>query len=205
MNPDSAHGELPPLNQQRLRAFIEAESQALLGAIRAYVWKAGIAEGGQVQDIALEIFSGVAVEALGHADRFDESRQVRAWLLGIAANLVKRKQHEVFRRRQREPSASELEDDGEFFDRIADCRTNPLEELVDRGQVEAILALVSEEERRVLKLVIFEGMSPAELARALHIQPGAARVRLHRALKHLREGLTQKPGHEPGGKEREGN
>jgi RNA polymerase sigma factor (sigma-70 family) len=205
MSHDPADSLRLQINRQRLGDFIEAESQALLSIIRVYVWKAGLAEGSGIKDVAAELLNSVAVQALEYADRFDESRQPRAWLLGIAANLVSRRQHEVFGRRERESLASELEDDGNFFDRVASAGASPLDELSDHDQVQAMLTLVGEKEQRLLTMFVFEGMSPAEIAHKVGVKPGAIRVRLHRALKHIRERLAEKTGHELGRNEREGS
>jgi RNA polymerase sigma-70 factor, ECF subfamily len=40
-------------------------------------------------------------------------------------------------------------------------------------------------DREVLRLVAWEGLTPAELAVALGVRPGTARVRLHRARRAL--------------------
>lgn len=180
--------------QNHLRRFLEAESKALIGTLRTWVWKAGLATGGDVNDAAIELLSQIVIEALAHADRFDPSRQPRAWLLGIAVNLIKRKKAEAAKRLTREPLVSELvkpadgASDEEFFDRIMESgRANPMAEMEGRAQAEAMLALVTEDERQVIRLAVLEELDGDELARALDIKPGAARVRLHRALNHLRE------------------
>ncbi|MBX3061605.1 MAG: hypothetical protein KF726_01440 [Anaerolineae bacterium] len=55
------------------------------------------------------------------------------------------------------------------------------------------MALVSVEDARLLKLAVLHDLDGDELAQELGITAGAARVRLHRALRRLRrevEGLT---------------
>ncbi|MBM7785951.1 RNA polymerase sigma factor [Tenggerimyces flavus] len=110
-----------------------------------------------------------------------------AWLYGVARNVVATDR----RRRYLERSA---------VGRIAGRRLlEPddlvrLEERIDaearsRELYAAMDALV-EGERAVLELVALDGLSVAEAARALGIRPVAARVRLHRARKQLRDQLT---------------
>ncbi|HEY6065184.1 MAG TPA: RNA polymerase sigma factor [Thermoanaerobaculia bacterium] len=54
------------------------------------------------------------------------------------------------------------------------------------GELAAALARLAAADREVLVLARFHGLSGAELAAALECSTGAARVRLHRALKRLR-------------------
>jgi RNA polymerase sigma factor (sigma-70 family) len=181
-------------NATRLRQFLEAETEALLGTLRLYVVRAGLAADQGVTLAAVELLNQVVVEALAHTDRFRPSGQPRAWLLGIAANLIKREQVARAKRYRREPLAHDLlpgsgetmaED--EVFDRLAALvAADPAEEMAASQQVEAILAHVSESDRQILRLAVLHELNGQELGRALDITPGAARVRLHRALNRLR-------------------
>ena len=76
-------------NRQRLIHFLDAEMESLTGILRVYVQRAGLAGG---EDTTSELLNSVVVEALTHAQRYDPTRPPRAWLLGIAANLVRRRQ-----------------------------------------------------------------------------------------------------------------
>jgi RNA polymerase sigma-70 factor, ECF subfamily len=49
----------------------------------------------------------------------------------------------------------------------------------------AALGRLSETDREILRLVAWEGLTPAELAVAMGARPGTARVRLHRARRAL--------------------
>lgn len=57
--------------------------------------------------------------------------------------------------------------------------------------VEALLARCSPEDRQVLRLAVLQGLDGRAVARELGVEPTAARVRLHRALKRLRKTLEQ--------------
>lgn len=181
-------------NQDLLRQFIAGESEALLGTLRYYVVRAGLAHGPEVGPTAVELLSNVVVEALEHADRFRPSGQPMAWLLGIAANLIRRAQSERATRNRREPLVRDLYpgapdalSDGEFFDRVASLDAGePTGDWEANEAASAILAHVSEGDRRVLRLAILHDLSGEALAQELGIKPGAARVRLHRALNRLR-------------------
>lgn len=74
----------------KIRVFVEENSESLLRTLRVYVSRAGLAQGEAVLDTALEVLNDTVVEAFKNPSRFDPSRQPKAWLLGIAANVIKR-------------------------------------------------------------------------------------------------------------------
>jgi DNA-directed RNA polymerase specialized sigma24 family protein len=61
---------------------------SLLGIIRSYVKRMGLASGEDVSAVALEVLQEVVLEALDHAGRFNPTGQPMAWLLGIAMNVI---------------------------------------------------------------------------------------------------------------------
>jgi RNA polymerase sigma factor (sigma-70 family) len=181
--------------KSRLRQFIEDETEVLHGTLRYYLFRAGLNDQEQPLDAAAsELLNEVVIQALEHEDQFRTGGQPKAWLLGIAANLVKRKQVEFARRTRREPLVRDLypgdEDrlsDDDLFDWLAALTdVSSAAALESDEQVSAILAGVSAEDQRVLKLAILHGLDGEELAKALDCKAGAARVRLHRALNRLR-------------------
>jgi RNA polymerase sigma factor (sigma-70 family) len=181
-------------NQDLLRQFIAGESEALLGTLRYYVVRAGLANGRDTAPAADELLNEVVVEALEHADRFKPSGQPMAWLLGIAANLIRRKHAERTARDRREPLVRDLVpraqdalSEDELFDRVSSLAVGrPIEDWEANEAASAILAHVSESDRSVLRLAIVHDLNGEALAQELGIKPGAARVRLHRALNRLR-------------------
>ncbi len=183
-------------NTARLKEVIQQESESLKRAVELYVARAGLTAGQrQAESIAGEILGELTVEALQHADRFDPSRQAYAWLLGIAANLIRRRQVEQAKLARREPLARgesgdpDMSED-ELFDRLFPPHAHdPGEAMEQDQQVEALLARVSAEDRWVIRLAILDDLDGEALARELMVRPGAARVRLHRALLRLRAAL----------------
>jgi RNA polymerase sigma factor (sigma-70 family) len=181
-------------NQTRLRQFIEMETETLLATLRYYLVRAGLADAQSAALTAVELLNEVVVEALDHADRFRPSGQPMAWLLGIAANLMKRKQAERTTRNRREPLVRDLYLDAqdtlsedELFDRLAALTVaEPAQDLESNQAVSAILTHVSKTDQHVLRLAVLHDLNGEELAQALGVTPGAARVRLHRALNRLR-------------------
>lgn len=181
-------------NKQRLVDFLANNVATLLGILRSYVQRMGLARGEEVAAVAVEVLQEVVIEALDHADRFDPTGQPMAWLLGIAMNVIKRKKAELARRSQRELSMSDLSlaqqeplSEDELFDRFtANTAAGPEQDIAANEQAEILLSLVSPEDQQILLLAFLYGFERDALAEKLGISPGATRVRLHRALKRLR-------------------
>jgi DNA-directed RNA polymerase specialized sigma24 family protein len=102
--------DLRAANQAHIRQFIAGENAALLRTLRMYVAKAGLASGEAARRAAEDLLNEVVVEALEHAERFNPALAPMAWLLGIAANLIRRWQADLARRSRREPLARDLQD-----------------------------------------------------------------------------------------------
>jgi RNA polymerase sigma factor (sigma-70 family) len=184
------------LAKQGLRPFIEREAHTLLPTLRLYLWRAGLASHGQALDAAAaELLNEVTVQALKHEARFVPQASPRAWLLGIAANLIKRRRAEAARLNQREPLARDLHADGDdahlteedVFDQLLALRDPHTPPHGALPQVEAILAPLSAEDARIVRMAIIYEMDGAALGAQLGISAAAARVRLHRALGRLRK------------------
>lgn len=198
---DAKLGHTTPA-QRQLREYIESNSDHLLNTLAMYVRQSGLAQGMQAKEDALELLSEVTVEALAHAERYDPSRPLMAWLLGIGNNLLLRRRANQARQAQRgdlarDHSAVHTEQDGlsddELFERFAESEISewnaqPLEDMVIADdEMMRLLSPLSAEEQRVLYLSKIHNLDGDELAKELGISPGAARVRLTRALNHLRQ------------------
>src|SRR5436190_23756757 len=92
----------------KLRQFIAEDSETLLRVLHCYVRRMGLANGANASAAAAELLSETTVQALEHAERFDLSRQPRAWLLGIAANLIRRRKAALTKQERREPLLRDL-------------------------------------------------------------------------------------------------
>jgi RNA polymerase sigma factor (sigma-70 family) len=194
-------------NHSLLRRFLEAESEAMLKTLRFYLLRSGLAGEQAVGLAAVELLNEVTVEALEHADRFRPSGQPRAWLLGIAANLIKRKQSERARLMRKEPLVRDLNpgqegvlSEDELFDRLLSWGQESPEGIVQREQdLEKRLAGLSQSDRQVIQLAVLGGMNGEEVARELGVPAGTARVRLHRALRRLRKAWQEQAPEEANG------
>ena len=181
-------------NNTMIVEYIAGNAASLLGIIRSYVMRMGLASGEDAATVALEVLQQVVLEALDHAERFDSTGQPMAWLLGIAINIIKRNKAERIKSSKRELSMSDLslmqEEDlseSELFDQlVAHSDAGLDQEIAANEQAGLLLSLVSPEDQHILMLAFLEGYKREELAQKLGITPGATRVRLHRALKRLR-------------------
>jgi RNA polymerase sigma factor (sigma-70 family) len=172
----------------RIRAVVEKEHEQLLRSVAMLVanterhlrWS-------NVMERAQEILAEAVAEALKHAEGFDLTRSAGAWIRGIAARRFANSRREEARDR-RCVSATTLGDEG--WARALERRcTEPADPAVDgRLDIEQALSRISAEERRAIELRYYQGLGGEELASALGVPtPGAARLRVCRALQALRD------------------
>lgn len=129
----------------------------------------------------------LAVAFLRRRSYQDVGRPGGAWLYGIARRELSR-----FRRRLR-VEARALRRLGVERPPLDDESIVRIEEMVDaaglRSQLSAALAALGSEQRRAVQLRVVEDRSYAEVASVLGCSEGAARVRVHRALRRMSEHL----------------
>ena len=131
-------------------------------------------------DLTQDVFAR-AIEALGdlrEPDRF------RPWVLAIARNCA-------IDQTRGQPRPIRLDEDGaaELVD--PDAEPGELAELASLvRRVRGCIAGLSARDASVLALVTQLGYSPTEVAGALGISPGAAKVVLHRARRRLRSAIA---------------
>lgn len=149
-----------------------------------------VADPQQVADLTAEVFLAV-IDSAG-TYRPGRGSEV-AWLYGISRNTLAgdRRRAALKLRAESMVAGRRLLDEDDI---------TRLEERIDaessaRGLYTA-LSRLPESERAVLELVAVDGMSLKDVAAALGIRPGTARVRLHRARRAARETLGQ-PGTPP--------
>jgi RNA polymerase sigma factor (sigma-70 family) len=135
------------------------------------------------EDLVAQTFL-VAFERRG---RYDPTRpDARAWLFGIATNLLRRHHRDEARLLRALARAS-------ADPPPAQCHADGVASRVDAGalsrRLAALLADVPARERDVLLLYAWADLDADEISRALGIPPGTVRSRLHRARKRLRPAL----------------
>jgi RNA polymerase sigma factor (sigma-70 family) len=177
----------------QVQLFLQENMPMFEGIVRSYVVRMGLAHGEDVSNFTHDVLGEASLEALAHSDRFLQAQQPRAWFLVIATNILKRRRAMLTRQRNHEQSIADLlvvqrdEDESDFFDRVTSLsQPGPEQDLESRERVQEILHLVSLEDRTILQLAILHDLNTHYLAQALHISTGAARARLHRALRRLR-------------------
>lgn len=187
-----------------LARFIEENAASLMITLRGYVRKARLVPDDYeaVQEAALELLEEVYIEARKTASRFDPSRQPRAWLLGIANNLVLRRRESKQMQSQREKTVSDLRradqeelTDEDILDRLTSLyHEGPESGVIANEQFEYLLSLVSEGDRHLLRLAIELDLDGKSLAQALGCSYNTALVRFYRARQHLRSTIERQRG-----------
>lgn len=105
-----------------------------------------------------------------------------AWLAGIALNLCRQHLRKSARRKRREERAARKE---------ALPPESTLEDGERQRQLAAGLGMLSQEERELLGMRYFEGLSVSQVARLLGVPEGTVKSRTHAAIGRLR-GIMEK-------------
>jgi len=173
MTSSAEHGEQDP--EQQLRALYDGNFAAVLGyALRRVDQPADAA------DVVSEVFL-VAWRRLDEAPPGDG----RPWLFGIARHVLAN-HHRSSRRR--------LRLGGRLRDALAqDVVPDPAAGVAEWDRVRRLLMRLPADDRELLMLVGWDGLTPTEAAGVVGISAGAARMRLSRARQRFRELLDPAP------------
>lgn len=162
-------------------ALYRAHVHAVVAAVRDHV-----ADRESVADTVQEVFT----RALDGLRALREPDQFRPWLLAIARHAaVDQQRREIRERLSTVPAANspeELSPDGDPAD-IAQLRA-------ESALVAGCVAGLSRRDATALAMVAHLGFSPAEVASALGVTPGTAKVIVHRARRRLRGALALELG-----------
>jgi RNA polymerase sigma factor (sigma-70 family) len=157
-------------------AVFEAEFAGLNRYLRRRVG-ASVAD-----DLSAETFA----TAYANWDRFDQSRPVRAWLYGIAANLLRhhwrgeRRMLRAYARTGVDPVLVEFATDGARLDAAASYRS-----------VASDIAALRRTDREILLMHAWAELSDREIAEALGLPIGTVKSRLHRMRGRLRNRIER--------------
>lgn len=144
----------------------------------------------RVGDLADDLLSETFLAAFRQRDRYRPERlDVRPWLYGIAANLLRR-HHRDEAARYRALARSAARDDRESHAHHEVDAVERLDAQALRPALAAALGELDERDRETLLLIAWAGLGYAEAAAALDIPVGTVRSRLHRARRQLRERLA---------------
>ena len=162
----------------------DAEFQAVFDqhkdAVYRFAWRMS-GSPAAAEDITQDVFVGL----LRYPDRFDPDRgTLRAFLLGIARNLA-------LKRWRAEHRFEPLDDEAVVAEPV-DLDRGEIGDIVGRA-VRALGPL----QREVVILAEYEGLTLAEVARAVDADVGTVKSRLHRARENLRRMLAPLRSRQP--------
>lgn len=140
---------------------------------RQRVWAYVVSRAGR--QVADEVVSETFAIAWRRLD--DVPDPALPWLLGVARNVLR---DNVRAEVRRQAMAAELQawTEGDVADQVT-----------ERMAVLRALAALREDDREILVLVAWHGLSPKEAARVIGCSTAAYRVRLHRARKRLKQAI----------------
>ena len=158
--------------REALARLYERHAPALLGvALRI------VRERREAEDLLHDVF----LEAWRHAREFDPKRgRVRTWLaIRMRSRALDQQKSARVSRNAGDAGLELIADEGE--------RTSP-----DHARVRAVLAELGADQRRVLELAYFAGLSCSEIAARLAIPVGTVKSRVAAALARLRDAIGGK-------------
>lgn len=133
------------------------------------------------RDVALDVTSETFAQALRSLDRLDMQRDARAWLFGVATNVLRHHRRAEGRRLRAYEQATQLREE-----------TGAATDQVDAQQVELVAALGDLEpvDREALLLFAWADLTYDQIAEALEVPVGTVRSRIFRARRALRSELS---------------
>ncbi len=180
-------------HQRSLQRRLKAGDEHALGELFDLVapWVLGLAfRILQDEDEAEDVVGDVFVQVWRHIDQHDGGRgPLVPWILSIARN----RSLDALRRRRRWWRKSAHLEQAQVMEGGGSAPAASHEAAVPgwpvHREVHAALAALSEEQRRVVMLSYFEGLSHREIAQRLHLPLGTVKTRLRMAHQTLTEGL----------------
>ncbi|GAA4225534.1 RNA polymerase sigma-70 factor (ECF subfamily) [Streptosporangium album] len=160
----------PPDPKQRFEEIYDAHYPDLLAYVRRRT---------DSPDDAADALAETFTTAWRRMDDIPQGHDARLWLYGVARRVLANRRREETRR-----SALAVRLRAE----LTVWAENAVEE--DPDGVRAAFRRLSPEDRELLSLVSWEGLSSEEIAKVLGCSRGAVRLRLHRARKRLARELT---------------
>lgn len=124
------------------------------------------------EDLVQEVF----LRVLRFRETFREGNLFTPWIFSIARNV----HHDGWRKNRRETPL-------ELTAHLPAAEGVPIERQEELERLRRAMAALPEDQRELLVMHRYVGMSHAEIAGVLGCEEGASRARLHRALKSLRD------------------
>ena len=133
-------------------------------------------------DTAEDLAQETLVQVWRKAAQYDPARPPSAWVFTVARNL------RIDRLRRQRMFEVELTEEADAEDEFGDGHERTLDRLDARRLTDLVGALPAEQ-IQVVRLAYFEGLSHAEVGRALDVPLGTVKSRLRLALAKLRSAL----------------
>lgn len=133
-------------------------------------------------DEAADVVSETFLVAWRRSEEIPEEPASLPWLYGVARHVLANQRRSTQRR-------------GRLWKRLssqfAEDHTPPvaIENQCEFELIGRAISELSDDDAEILRLVAWEGMSPAQVAEILEVEPNAARQRLHRARLRLRRSI----------------
>jgi RNA polymerase sigma-70 factor (ECF subfamily) len=169
------------IGQGDQKAFVELFCQ-----INRRVYVFALHRLGDCED-AEEVLHETALTLWRHPDRFLGTSQFMTYVLGIANNLVKRRQRELGRRQEDAVEADVLED-------AACVECTPLDSVLDREKLACIgrcMEQLTERQRTIVHLAYFEGLSRRQIGDIVDCSENSVRQDLHTALRRMKDCIAR--------------
>ena len=130
-------------------------------------------------DTAEDLAQETLVQVWRKAAQYDPARPPSAWVFTVARNL------RIDRLRRQRMFEVELTEEADAEDEFGDGHERTLDRL-DAGRLTDLVGALPSEQVQVVRLAYFEGLSHAEVGRALDVPLGTVKSRLRLALTKLR-------------------
>jgi RNA polymerase sigma-70 factor (ECF subfamily) len=174
-----------PNDRELVASIVEGKLEALGAlfdrhepALRRFVVRLGCSPS-DADDLVQATF----LEVPRAAQRFDDALAVKSWLFGLAAMNVRRHRRSLAR------AAANLVSWANFAQRTQGNSATPFENDLELRRVHDAFERLSPKKREVFALVVLEGVSGEQAARALGIPINTVWTRLHHARRELRAAL----------------
>lgn len=162
-------------DREAFRFLVEQYQDVLYGTAFLMTGDRTVAED-QVQEAFISAWKGIR--------SFHPGRPLKPWLVRILVNRVLSYRRDNFKT----VSSSGT------FQAAALVTENPIENIETHDQLERALGLLPEEQRQVILLRYFTGLSLAETSTALGRRQGTIKSQAHRALEQLKYLLEDRSG-----------
>lgn len=140
------------------------------------------------RNLAQEILQDCFLRAWNSASQFDIARgNVSAWLVGIARNraidVLRSKQHQARLKEDAMPTQGKEEI------AIGLSQRDPSDAMLLRSAVRDALGSLSDEQRQVIEMAYYEGLSQSEISTKLDTPLGTVKTRMRDGMEKLRKSL----------------